>query len=112
MPRVSEGGGVSRAYTVATLADAWECSEGVIRKLIATGELGCFRLGTLIRIPAEEVQRFECQSLPSSASEEDTQSSFQPASATPRVSPSALASVSRRRTDPAQRLKHAMSSRG
>jgi excisionase family DNA binding protein len=60
---------VSRAYTVATLAEAWECSEGVIRKLIAHGELGCFRLGALIRIPAEEVERFECQNLPSSGSE-------------------------------------------
>jgi excisionase family DNA binding protein len=62
----------ARAYTVASLAEAWGCSEGVIRKAIANGELGCFRLGTLIRIPAEEVRRFECQSLPSSASGEDT----------------------------------------
>jgi excisionase family DNA binding protein len=65
---------MTRAYTVASLAEAWECSEGVIRKAIANGELGCFRLGTLIRIPAEEVERFECQNLPSSASEADMQS--------------------------------------
>ena len=64
-----------RAYTVATLAEEWGCSEGVIRKAIADGELGCFRLGTLIRIPTEEVRRFECQNLPSSGSEEDMQSS-------------------------------------
>lgn len=47
------------AYTVASLAQEWQCSEGVVRKLIANGELGCFRLGVLIRIPAEEVARFQ-----------------------------------------------------
>jgi excisionase family DNA binding protein len=65
---------VSRAYTVSSLADEWGCSEGIIRKAIANGELGCFRLGTLIRIPVEEVRRFECQTLPCSASEADMQS--------------------------------------
>jgi excisionase family DNA binding protein len=64
-----------KAYTVSSLAAEWECSEGVIRKAIANGELGCFRLGTLIRIPAEEVRRFECQSLPSSDCVEDMPSS-------------------------------------
>ena len=64
-----------RAYTVASLAAEWDCSEGVIRKAIANGELGCFRLGALIRIPAEEVRRFECHNLPSSDCAEDMQSS-------------------------------------
>lgn len=62
-------------FTVSTLAAHWHCSEGVIRKLIAHGELGCFRLGTLIRIPAEEVARFECQTIPSSDSAGDMPSS-------------------------------------
>ena len=66
---------MTRAYTVSTLADEWECSEGVIRKAIANGELGCLRLGTLIRIPAEEVRRFECQAIQSSDLEADMQSS-------------------------------------
>jgi excisionase family DNA binding protein len=66
---------MSRAFTVASLAAEWECSEGVIRKAIRDGELGCFRLGTLIRIPAEEVRRFECSNLPSSDCEADTLSS-------------------------------------
>jgi excisionase family DNA binding protein len=66
---------VSRAYTVASLAEEWECSEGVIRKAIANGELGCFRLGTLIRIPVEEVRRFECQNIASSDCEADMPSS-------------------------------------
>lgn len=66
-----------RAYTVASLAREWECSEGVIRKAIADKRLGCFRIGTLIRIPADEVARFECQNIPSSASEAVTQSSIE-----------------------------------
>lgn len=58
------------AYTVASLAGHWECSEGVIRKLIASGQLQCFRVGALIRIRSEEVERFECsKSTQSSASE-------------------------------------------
>lgn len=80
-----------RAYTVASLAKAWSCSEGVIRKAIASGDLHCFRLGTLIRIPAEEVARFECQNTPSNDSEpaspssietpqeSDTESNYRPA---------------------------------
>ena len=63
-----------RAFTVASLAAAWDCSEGLVRKLIDRGELGCFRIGTLIRIPAEEVARFECQNIPSSASASDSPS--------------------------------------
>ena len=55
---------MARAYTVASLAAEWNCSEGVIRKAVANGELGCFRLGSLIRIPVEEVKRFECQNTP------------------------------------------------
>jgi excisionase family DNA binding protein len=58
----------ARAYTVASLAQEWECSEGVIRKLVASGALGSFRIGSLIRIPAEEVKRFECQNIASNDS--------------------------------------------
>lgn len=66
-----------KAYTVASLADEWGCSQGVIRKAIADGRLGCFRLGTLIRIPAEEVRRFEqCQPTASNDSEAGTPSSI------------------------------------
>jgi excisionase family DNA binding protein len=58
----------ARAFTVASLAQEWDCSEGAIRKLVATGALGSFRVGTLIRIPAAEVERYECQNTPSSDS--------------------------------------------
>lgn len=47
-------------YTVRSLAQRWECSEGMIRKLIRQGLLQSFTIGTLIRIPAIEVERFEC----------------------------------------------------
>src|SRR5947209_7389278 len=66
---------MTRAYTVASLAAEWNCSEGVIRKSIASGELRCFRLGSLIRIPVEEVRRFECQDTQSSDCAEDLPSS-------------------------------------
>lgn len=66
---------MARAYTVASLANEWNCSEGVIRKAIANGELRCFRLGSLIRIPVEEVSRLECQNTPFNDCAEDLPSS-------------------------------------
>ena len=84
---------MSRAFTVATLAREWECSEGLIRKLVASGELRCFRLGNLIRISAEEVERF--QTTQSSGSGGDTQSSGETTKASGTVTalprPTALA---------------------
>lgn len=65
----------ARAYTVATLAERWECSEGVVRKLIRDGRLVHFNVGALIRINPEEVARFECQNIPSNDSEADMPSS-------------------------------------
>ncbi|MFN3474034.1 MAG: helix-turn-helix domain-containing protein [Blastomonas sp.] len=64
-------------FTVRSLADRWECSEGMIRKMIKTGDLQCFTIGSLIRVPATEVERIECASpnTPSSDSEADTPSS-------------------------------------
>jgi len=57
-------------FSVPSLAARWECSEGLIRKMIDRGEIQAFRLGTLIRIHVDEVDRVECQNLtPSSASE-------------------------------------------
>lgn len=51
-----------KPFTVPTLAERWECSEGLVRKMIERGELRSFRIGALIRIPADEVERIECQS--------------------------------------------------
>ena len=55
---------VRRAFTVATLAAHWQCSEGVVRKMIERRQIAHFRIGTLIRISAAEVERFECQTTP------------------------------------------------
>lgn len=48
-----------RPFTVRSLAAHWGCSEGAVRKMVATGEIASFRIGTLIRIRAEEVARFD-----------------------------------------------------
>lgn len=52
---------VPRPFSVPQLAHRWGCSEGLVRKMIREGRLHCFRPGTLIRISAAEVERFECQ---------------------------------------------------
>lgn len=55
----------ARPYSPETLADRWGCSAQKVRNMIAAGELAGFRLGKLIRIPASEVERYECQTIPS-----------------------------------------------
>jgi hypothetical protein len=42
--------------------------------MFKSGELTGFRLGKLIRIPAVEVERFECQNTPSGFTDESTSS--------------------------------------
>lgn len=65
-----------KPFTVPALAERWECSEGLIRKMIERGEISSFRIGVLIRIPAQEVAKVECQRLTASNdSEADTPSS-------------------------------------
>lgn len=51
----------ARPYSVPGLASRWGCSEGIIRGLIRDKILAHFRIGTLIRIRASEVERFECR---------------------------------------------------
>jgi excisionase family DNA binding protein len=60
------------AYTVADLAARWQCGESTVRNLIKRGKLATFRIGTLIRISAIEVERFECQNTQCSDSAADT----------------------------------------
>ena len=50
-----------RPFTPETLAERWGCSSQKIRQMSQNGDLACFRLGRLIRIPAIEVERIECQ---------------------------------------------------
>ena len=52
-----------RPYSPETLADRWGCSSEKIRQMCRQGELAAFRLGKLIRIPANEVERVECQNI-------------------------------------------------
>jgi excisionase family DNA binding protein len=51
----------NRPYSPQTLAQRWGCSAEKIRRMYRNGELAGFELGKLIRIPAAEVERFECQ---------------------------------------------------
>ena len=48
-------------YSPETLAQRWGCSAEKVRLMCKGGELASFRLGKLIRIPAAEVERYECQ---------------------------------------------------
>jgi excisionase family DNA binding protein len=59
-----------RPYSPETLADRWGCSAEKVRLMYRAGELAGFRLGKLIRIPAVEVERYECQNTPSPLTEE------------------------------------------
>lgn len=53
-----------KPYSPQTLAKHWGCSAEKIRIMCRDGELACFTLGKLIRIPASEVGRVECGDLP------------------------------------------------
>lgn len=69
---------IARPFSPETLADRWACSSEKVRLMCRDGELASFRLGKLIRIPAAEVERYECQSLtPSPSTEESSPSPFE-----------------------------------
>jgi excisionase family DNA binding protein len=51
--------GRPKPFSPETLAERWGCSAEKIRQMFHQGELAGFRLGKLIRIPANEVERFE-----------------------------------------------------
>jgi len=79
-------------FSVRSLAEHWGCSEGAIRKRIAEGSLRTFRIGALIRIAANEVERVEqCQNTPSNDLGEDGQSY-----GTPQTTSATAVSLSRR----------------
>lgn len=50
-----------KPFSPETLAHRWGCSAEKVRLMYHAGELLGFRLGKLIRIPAGEVDRYECQ---------------------------------------------------
>lgn len=53
----------TRPFTPETLAERWGCSAEKVRQMIRRGDLRAFRLGKLIRIPANEAERVECLSM-------------------------------------------------
>lgn len=56
---------VNRPLLPREVAERWGCSERHVRDLIASGQLGHFRVGErLLRIPAAAVEEYErCQSV-------------------------------------------------
>lgn len=88
----------ARPYSPETLAERWGCSAEKIRLMFHAGDLAGFRLGKLIRIPAAEVERYECQSIGLSDTASD--------SASPLPTPSEVAFASRlaRQTGDSQKL--------
>lgn len=52
---------IAKPLTLSEVAERWDCSAEKIRRMVHDGELAAFRLGKLIRIPAQEVERYECQ---------------------------------------------------
>lgn len=61
----------AKPYSPETLGERWGCSAEKVRLMCRSGELVSFRLGKLIRVPATEVERYECQNTPSPSTEEN-----------------------------------------
>ena len=67
-----------KPFSPETLADRWGCSAEKVRIMCRDGEIASFRLGKLIRIPAAEVERYECQEITNSlAIEENSPSTLE-----------------------------------
>lgn len=49
------------AYTIAELAERWNCHPKTIRRLIRARKLTAFRVGREWRVPAESVAAYERQ---------------------------------------------------
>lgn len=67
--------GEARPYSPETLGERWGCSAEKVRRMYHDGEIAAFRLGKLIRIPAAEVERIECQMTTASSSTAENTSS-------------------------------------
>lgn len=67
-----------RVYSVASLAEHWDCGTDTVYALVRSGELPAFKLGgKLLRIRADEVERYECRTTPSNDTAESSPSSGQ-----------------------------------
>ena len=63
---------MSRPFSPESLAERWGCSAEKVRRMYHGGEIEGFRLGKLIRIPADAVERYECQNTGLSSTEESS----------------------------------------
>lgn len=50
-----------KPFTPDTLAERWRCSAETIRAMIRRGELPAFRIGRMMRIPADVVDAHEAK---------------------------------------------------
>jgi excisionase family DNA binding protein len=98
---------MSKPYSVQTLCERWNCTPGVIRRMIRRGELKVFHIGSLTRIAAEEVERWETtgsqgtgESSPSSGTKEAADSAARLARLTrPSLKPNSSSSNVRTLSD-------------
>jgi len=67
----------TKPFSPETLAERWGCSAQKVRTMYHDGEIAGFKLGKLIRIPATEVERYECQITASPCTEESLPSPFE-----------------------------------
>ena len=65
---------MARPYTPEMLADRWDCSPETVRAMIRSGTLPAFRVGRMMRITAKAVEDYECGTIGSGASRDDSSS--------------------------------------
>ena len=59
---------MSRPFTPDSLAARWQCSAETIRQMVHRGQLPGFRVGRMLRIPAQAVEDMECRNTGSGGS--------------------------------------------
>lgn len=62
-------------FSIKSLSTRWDCHPDVVRRLIRAKRLQSFRVGALIRIQAQEVERYECSGSVLQGTEADSSSS-------------------------------------
>lgn len=60
-----------KPYTPETLAERWSCTPDHVRRLCRRGGLTFFKLGKHIRIPFDEVERYESAPAPTKEDQHD-----------------------------------------
>ncbi|WP_411969821.1 helix-turn-helix domain-containing protein [Paracoccus sp. DMF] len=65
---------MGKPWTPDMLADCWGCSGETVRQLIRSGQLPAFRVGRMLRVKHETVEAYECGTIRSEGSKDDTSS--------------------------------------